>query len=185
MKKFTLIPFERYLQYKTLLEKQGSVQDEPDIAIEKNADATSTLSITPPTELEKLSVDSILSQLPKRNKSKAQSLLSVVDNSPRLDWNNKGELVLDNTCVPTSHITDLLHDALNNTKHTPTGAEEFYAALDSVPLSLITNPRRRSLVGGKQSTTATTPNFAKLPPPGLPNKPAVALNNWQGLWRRY
>lgn len=184
MKKFTLVPHERYLHYKSLFDKQTSGAPVlQDTSVEKAIvhDTTTPLE-TQQTTSEKLNVEHIISQLPKRNKSKAQSLLSVIDNTPRLDWNNKGEIILDNNCIPTSHITDLLHDALNNTRHEPPGAEEFYSALDTVPLSLISNPKRRSLIGGKRAAATST---VPLPPPGIPNKPAVPLNNWQGLWRRY
>lgn len=185
MKKFTLIPHERYLQYQSLLDKQTATPSKQEEVSNGSAntvtDGNTTQVIDNARSTEKLSIDDIISQLPRRNKSKAQSLLCVVGASPRLDWNDKGELLLDNNRVPFTHITDLLHDALNNTRHEPAGLKEFYSGLSNVPQSLVTNPKRRLLIGGK----SIAPTIRQLPPPGIPDKKPIPLNNWQTLWKKY
>ena len=109
----------------------------------------------------------------KRDRSKATALLNVVEQNPNLDWNTRGEVLVKDSVIPFSHISDLVRDALHNSRYEPVGCNEFYSTLDNVPLSLISNPNRRILIGGK----------TLLPPPGIPDKKPVPLNNWTQLWK--
>ena len=179
MKKSILIPYDRYLYYKRLqdtskdkqikeAEQHTSEQQNPELEAENEH-----VTDYSPTQTDKLRPEIVVSLLPKRNRSKALALLNFIDRHPVLDWNTKGELLLHNNPIPFSHITDLTHDAINNTRsYDPVGCNEFYANIGHVPVSLITNPRRRLMIGGKS-----------LPPPGIPDKDPVPLNTWKGLWK--
>ena len=181
MKKSVLIPFDRY-QY--LLNQQKSSDDKAsperdDIDVSSNTPtSTQTLQQSPQTRFEchqsdKLDADIIRAYLPSRNRGKATALLKAIENHPHINWNDKGELLIKEKAISGSHICDILHDALNNTKHEPVGCRQFYRHLTNVPQSLITNPNRRSMIGGENT----------LPPPGLPNLEPKPFNPWRTLWK--
>ena len=213
MKKSVLIPYDRYLMYKNLQRNSNSrdsrtgsgdnnnnnddnAQGFAEAASAFNApvsDASVTQSAPTAEQFSntgKLDAETIIDYLPKRNRSKGATLLQTIIRNPNLDWNNKGELLVHRKSIPHSHISDLLHDALNNTKNKPIGANEFYANLTNVPLSLVTNPRRRQiLVGGQQQQQQQQQQRQqkqpRLPPPGLPNKPPKPLlgDDWSNVWK--
>ena len=173
MKKSVLIPFERYLHYKSLVNNNTPPETQKeDESVKNEHHVVDTTEDKPQTNQEKLGFEVILSHLPKRDRSKALSLLNVVEQNPKLDWNNRGELLVNNSSIPYSHISDLIRDALHNSRFEPVACKEFYSNLDNAPLSLVSNPNRRILIGGKV-----------LPPPGIPDKKPVPLNNWSGLWK--
>ena len=122
----------------------------------------------------RLKPEIIIAQLPRRNKAKAKALLQYLHSHKTLDWNQRGELEINKTAVPYSHITDIIHDALNNTKYKPVGCDEFYSHLGCVPKSLITNPARKTLLGG-----------ASLPPPGVPESTPKQFDDWKLLWQSH
>ena len=164
MKKSVVLPYERYqqlLQNKTV----------PEVGAE-NSQSGPEPSQASVLESPKLNTSVIIACLPKRNRSKAQQLLEYIEKHPKLDWNNQGNLLVDSNLVEYSHIVDLLHDALNPTKHEPVGREVFYKQLEHVPRSLINNPKRKSLTGG-----------GDLPPPGLPATEPKSLNIWKSRWK--
>lgn len=137
--------------------------------------------VAPPTSLDlyksrnKLAEGVITACLPKRNHFKARRLLDYINRQPHLDWNQAGNLIVDNQTVEYSHIVDLLHDALNSTRSDPVGHDVFYQQLVGVPQSLINNPRRKSLVGNGRRR--------RLPPPGLPSSQPIPLNAWRTQWQ--
>jgi hypothetical protein len=156
--------------------------------------------VTPQSE-EKLLVSDILQHLSKNQQSGAKALLAVIDKNMRLDWNSKGELTVEGNPVVHSHISDLLKDALVQYKHfQPVGIEEFYSNLTNIPLTLIRNPQRRSLLQrGRGIAGVIQPSIeSPPPPPGLPSnkrerillKPAKQLkkgirkNTWLDLWEK-
>ena len=134
----------------------------------------------------KLENDVIVACLPKRNSSKARRLLEYINKHSGLDWNQQGNIIVDSgeRTVDFSHIVDLLHDALNATKHNPVGYAEFYKHLNRAPLSLINNQRRKSLIGGGGGGGVGAA-VVHMPPPGLPpvSKPSKPLNAWKTEWK--
>ena len=175
MKKSVLVPYERYLHYKRLHDNPAKKEDQSQNNTEEQ-NLQETVDVHPYSDdslqqAHKLKPDIIVALLPKRNRTKAAALLSFIDTHPVLDWNSKGELLIHNQAIPFSHITDLAHDALNNTKaYDPVGCEEFYRNIGHVPLSLISNPKRRLMIGSKG-------------PPVIPQTKSVAQNTWKDLWK--
>lgn len=179
MKKSVLLPYERYQQ---LLQNSGISQN---VAATISPDVTENATPTLPpqasaepivhnsleTVATKLNADVIVACLPKRNRFKAKRLLDYIEKHSNLDWNKQGNLTVENQPIEYSHIVDLLHDALTATRHDPTGHVSFYNNLSGIPQSLINNPRRKSLIGGR------------LPPPGLPPSEPKALNVWKTNWK--
>ena len=170
MKKSVLIPHERYVFYQNAIKPQNDQNvNEDSQALTQHEHSEQTAPS--PNIIPKLKQEIIVAHLPKRNKSKAHTLLQIIDAHPNLDWNERGELLVRKSVVPFSHISDLLQDALNNTKYEPVGCHQFYSNLTNVPLSLINNPKRKVLVGNGQ-----------LPPPGLPDTQPAPISNWRQLW---
>ena len=170
MKKSVVIPYERYQQ---LMQNQRGAAASALVnhqEIKKLPPLDGAEESKP--QIHKLDSSVIVACLPKRNRSKAQQILEYIDKHSQLDWNKQGNLVVDNNSVEYSHVVDLIHDALNPTKHDPVGYESFYRQLQHVPRSLITNPRRKSLIGRGQ-----------LPPPGLPATEPKPLNIWKERWK--
>ena len=153
------------------MEKEREIDSiQPEKALIDPSPVIESTDSSPERKLEK---EIILSHLSKRDRSKATALLNVVEQNPNLDWNTRGEVLVKDSVIPFSHISDLVRDALHNSRYEPVGCNEFYSTLDNVPLSLISNPNRRILIGGK----------TLLPPPGIPDKKPVPLNNWTQLWK--
>ena len=178
MNKSVLIPYDRYIYYKSLVRNKHStdIENKQSTDTKEENPTLNTIDIVDETQsglAAKLEKEIILTHLPKRDRAKALSLLNVVEQNPNLDWNVRGEILVKNEVIPYSHISDLVRDALRPSRFEPVGCREFYSNLDNTPLSLISNPNRRALVGGKS-----------LPPPGIPDKKAVPLNNWSSLWKK-
>ena len=79
---------------------------------------------------------------PSRFQRTAKSLLDHIKKSGRLDWNERGQLVIDGLSVPDSNILDLVHSVTRPRKVTaPVGAKEFISALGDIntPKELIPN----------------------------------------------
>ena len=109
----------------------------------------------------------ILSFVPKRYKNKADTLLRLVEKNSVLDWNAKGQLLVNGKVVPYSHISDLVRDSvLPHNPFKPQGYKEFYKYLEKVPRYLISLGRRALLGGGVEDTA---------------KEAASVLANWQCL----
>ena len=142
-------------------------------------------------ESEKISkYDEIISRLPKYLHNRAVTLLNYILDKTGITWNNDGELIIQGDSVAGSHIVDLLKDALSNSSFTPIGYDIFYKNLGNVPRSLIYNSKRRYLVGLGERTAVNTSSGNIIPPPGLPNKPEIALDKyiegekWRKMWKK-
>lgn len=109
-----------------------------------------------------------------------------------MDWNEKGEIIIDGHTIEGSHIIELMKDCLSKfIKGNPLGYEEFYCNLCDIPLSLISNVKRHPLIGrgggkdGKNQSEKTNKSNSKyivsrskkhsfsdignkIPPPGVP-----------------
>ena len=109
----------------------------------------------------------ILSFVPKRYKNKADTLLRLVEKNSALDWNAKGQLLVNGKVIPYSHISDLVRDSvLPHNPFKPQGYKEFYKYLEKVPRYLISLGRRALLGGGVENTG---------------KEAASVLANWQCL----
>ena len=96
-----------------------------------------------------LAKEIILTFLPKKYKDKADILLKLIEKNSVLDWNAKGQLLVNGKAVPYSHIADLLRDSvIPHHPFKPQGYKEFYKYLERVPRYLISLGRRALLGGG-------------------------------------
>ena len=197
MKKMVLVPYEQYThqnqkQLPPIIKSKESIENSEEKSPSVNISETSSQAHSKP---ERLSSDRILQGFGKIQKNKARTLLSYVDHD--MDWNDKGELITDNVTHTGSHMTDLLRDALSNSKgFTPVGSDIFYTQLQYAPKSLF-HPSKKSVVGaGNTEKGQTTEELISErnrspppPPPGIPtnnNKP-VDLSDpflWRNKWRK-
>lgn len=159
MKKSILIPYDEYIALKSI-----------------NSPTTSTNEIReeiPVSQSEdRLSEDIILSLLPNKSKRKAQALLSFVQTTPSLSWNKQGEICINSHAVKNSHICDIIHYATTNKQTTPIGFLDFIKHLKNIPVSIISNPNAKALIGGQASV-----------PPGIPNE-FRDLSSWKLNWKK-
>jgi len=110
-----------------------------------------------------LSISNILASLPKKFRTNAGSILQHITRDPELEWNAKGEIIINDVTIPNTHLVDLLKDTAHNFKHRdPNGVSEFYTALarSNLPLGLVQNKARRELLE----------SYKELKPPGIPAK---------------
>jgi hypothetical protein len=102
----------------------------------------------------RLTQESILMSFPKNIKQKAKAILEHIMNSKCLEWNDKGEISINNKTISNSHITDLIKCSLYPYKNIiPEGYDQFISELNSsnIPKTLIQ-------IG------------QGLPPPGVPSE---------------
>ena len=98
--------------------------------------------------------EDILESVPKSMRVKARWLLQRMKRSDVLNWNDKGELLIDGTAVPGTHLVDLIKDMVHKRKRVPnatswqefaTGLRQLHIAQEVVgnpdPWDYITNPR--------------------------------------------
>jgi len=116
-----------------------------------------------------LTIESILSILPKRNRANASSILQHIVRDPEIEWNAKGEILINGSAIVNSHLVDLLKDSAHNFKHwDPIGVTDFYKALakSNLPVGLVQNKARRELLE----------SYKELKPPGIPVKKWMTWN---------
>ena len=80
--------------------------------------------------------------MPNRAKLLIQKLK---DHSDAISWNNNGQLVLDGSTIPNSHIVDLVTDIMRKRKgFNPEHSSTFAKALAkiNVPEDYVRNPNR-------------------------------------------
>ena len=191
MKKLVLIPYHKY-QYFQSLQSEGphKVHKENTQSEENSTDPKALHEIETPINKEnKLETDIILCHISKGKRSKAETFLRYINQSPNLDWNIHGELLVNGKIIPGSHISDLVKDSVTEYKaFQPKGVEELYTHIGNIPLTIITNPKRRALL----QTGGQSP-----PPPGLPNKTETRVLNiekktlkkpekitWKHMWQK-
>lgn len=133
--------------------------------------------------------DEIISRLPKYLHNRAITLLNFISDKTPITWNSEGELIINQETITGSHIVDLLKDALSNSSFTPIGYDIFYKNLGNIPRSLIYNTKRRYLLGFGEGNIENISSQSS-PPPGLPNKPEINLDEyiegqkWRKLWKK-
>ncbi|KAJ8020518.1 hypothetical protein HOLleu_40128 [Holothuria leucospilota] len=88
----------------------------------------------------------VLNSVPKALRNKAVQLLHKITSSDGIvDWNGKGELVVNDQAIKGSNMVDLINDALRKRKSLkPIGTKDFSKAMAklNVPHELIGNPDR-------------------------------------------
>ena len=143
MPKSILIPFERY----TALLKRTSA-------------ANGDLNGNDLDNLDRLDADLILLSIPKTYRGKASALLAHCRDF--LQWNVRGELVIDGKVNPMSNITDLLKDLYRReyVGEPPLGANVFWTILKNAnaPMSLILNEDRKMRLQQLQQQLPTLRN---------------------------
>ena len=111
--------------------------------------------------------DFILASIPKNIQTKARAILEHISKDSNLDWNEKGELIINGEIINNSHITDLIKCALYSYKNfNPHGYDRFRTALQ------ISNLPQSLLQRGEG-----------LPPPGIPDK-TINSNNQEWVWHQ-
>ena len=91
----------------------------------------------------------IVESVPKSLKSKADHLMKRLKNEPTIQWNDRGELILDGATVPGSNMVDLVHDVLRKRKQSdPVGWQPFVKHLKhiNIPMELVGNADRRQYI---------------------------------------
>ena len=82
-----------------------------------------------------------------------------------MDWNEKGEVIIEDECIDNSHITDLVKCTLYSYKNlNPKGYDQFQLALQksNIPQSLVQKGKGLTIFGHQND------NSKHLPPPGIP-----------------
>lgn len=167
--KMIMIPYDRYIRLQEYAKSPNSLE-------------TSTLSESVPEtkapvsdtgNKDSMKIEFILQQLPEGLKNKAKMLLTFIEKSTNIRWKENGEVIINTDCIPYSQITDLVRDAVSHHKSfDPVGYMQFYNALQTVPLSLIKNKRRRDLI---QTGRGTSVDASVPPPPGQSDNKAIDL----------
>ena len=119
-----------------------------------------------------LAYDKIIECIPTRQRCKAASLLAYFKTIEELGWNDRGNIIINSTTIPNSHIVDLVKFCLNSkSAFTPAGWEQIAQVLydASTPLSLISNIKARSDISQLQTGHGSDQSSVKpVLPPGIP-----------------
>ena len=101
-------------------------------------------------ELRDAVINDVMDSVPKTFTNKAQLLVRHLTKNPGVDWNHKGEIMLNGRLIHGSNLADLVNDVLRNRKTVdgPTGWEEFSSHLEemNIPQELIGNKDRLSFM---------------------------------------
>ena len=92
-----------------------------------------------PEITEKRIPSDVLASLPKNLKSKGNRLLDFIKNDPDINFNERGELIVDGSTIANSHASDLVNHVLKKSKVPPIGWNLFKNKLQrmNVPRSLL------------------------------------------------
>ena len=115
--KMVVIPYEKY--------KKLTKENNPIPSVDKDNMSTEFMNNNPSKQEEFLNIDSIsdnksqsidmlneediLDYIPKTNKNKCKLIMKHMKNN-HMNWNSKGQLLLDEECIENTHIVDLLKD---------------------------------------------------------------------------
>ncbi len=143
--KHILIPLEKY---RSLMQR---------VCPPAESNNEQSIEATPPELSDSLSIDQILTIIPKRAQHKASSLLHILQ--PHLRWNDRGEIVIQDKPILNSHIADLVKYTVvrHINKRLPLGGEDFLAILSAInaPKSLIVNERVLEILAQRVDTENT------------------------------
>ena len=88
---------------------------------------------------EKIIQGDVLASIPKNLKSKGNRLLNFINNDPGINFNERGELIVDGFTIANSDASDLVNHVLKKSKVPPIGWNLFKDKLQrmNVPRSLL------------------------------------------------
>ena len=113
--------------------------EEKEAALDKADDEATTSPKRVPLESE------IIDSVPKIMRKKARRLLDKIRTGSGVEWNDRGQLLINNTVEPGNNIVDLVNDVLRKRRHfEPVGWQPFVRGLGemNVPMGLGGNPER-------------------------------------------
>lgn len=176
MRKMVLVPYDKYERLIAGQLDQPKTEHSSETCSNK-VDVDTSQSHQFHSNNESSLIDNILDSLPLSLRSKTKVLLDHLRKHTNLQWNDKGEIVVDGKLIKGSNIIDLIKVQLKDYKSFhPIGEEVFsHLVLESnVPLSLLTHSRRSQFGSGKLP-----------PPPGKPvrrkRKESLARRSWISL----
>ena len=172
MRKMVLVPYDKY---ERLISGQlNQPKSDYSSATCSNKVADSPQIDQCHSSIEASTKDDILDSLPLSLRSKAKVILDHLRKHTSLQWNNKGEIIVDGKLITGSNIIDLIKVQLKDYKSFHPVGEEVFSQLvleSHVPLNLLTQDRRCQFGSGKIP-----------PPPGKPvrrkRKAEVARHSW-------
>lgn len=95
----------------------------------------------------------VLDTIPKPFLKKAHLLMRRLRNNTKVQWNEKGEIILNGNNIQGSNLADLVNDVLRNRKNmaSPLGWQAFASHLQemNIPQELIGNKIRLSFIKGE------------------------------------
>ena len=78
-----------------------------------------------------------MESVPKSLKPKALRLMKRFRNDPSIQWNDRGELIIEGSAIPGSNMMDLVHDVLRKRKQgDPVGWQPFAKHLKHINLPM-------------------------------------------------
>ena len=117
------------------------------------------------TSSERLETNDILISIPKNINRKAKGILNhIKQNSKKIDWNGKGEVIINGEKIEGSHIIDLIKCTLLPYKKVhPKGFNAFRAVLQdsNIPQTLIIQSGQGLFPPPGIPGTIKTPDIAK------------------------
>ena len=111
--------------------------EEKEAALDKPDDEATTSPNRVPLESK------IIDSVPKIMRKKARRLLDKIRTGSGVEWNDRGQLLINNTVVPGSNVVDLVNDVLRKRRHFErVGWQPFVRGLGemNVPMDLVGNP---------------------------------------------
>lgn len=176
MRKMVLVPYDKYERLISGQLNQPKSEHSSETC-SNNVDTDSSQTHQFHSYIESSLKGDILDSFPLSLRSKTKVLLDHLRNHTNLQWNNKGEIIVDGKLIKGSNIIDLIKVQLKDYKSFhPIGEDVFSHLLleSNVPLSLLTQDRRSQFGSGKLP-----------PPPGKPvrrkQKAAFARRSWISL----
>lgn len=155
VKKYKLVPIEHNKE-----DKQDETDHEQTLA-DINKLASSVIS-------RQLEDDIILMCIPKLMRYKAKALLNYLHAVSSINWDERGQVIINHELIPHSHIADLIKSSLFPYKNFhPVGVSTFQTELakNNIPKGLIHHYQHQQKGQGEV-----------LPPPGLPEEQPESLS---------
>ena len=126
---------EQYLIFNQLFQRYMNLQDEYrnrplPVVIRSNDNALQQQQQQHSND-DAIPDENILYGIPKMKQTQAKSLLHHIKNTPRISWNDRGQVAIDGQYIPGSNIIDLVHDFTREGRSVPpaVGHEAFAAIL--------------------------------------------------------
>jgi hypothetical protein len=132
----------------------------------------------------------LLSTVPNKWKRQASRLLTHLKKNSEVDWSEKGEMILNKSTIPKSHVVDLVNDLLRKrvSSAVPTGWKQLAEALrnSNVPHELIGNEDRwRYINGTLEESPSVTSSRKRTKSQHMPRYRKHPRHQNQLLWEDY